>query len=79
MSVRLTDTGLIELSGVCTLEDGEKLQQCLLASPEACVDWRSCTSAHTTVIQILMAAQPVLLGPPQNHFLQNHLGSVLKQ
>jgi hypothetical protein len=78
MTVRLTQAGTIELDGVCTLEDAEKLQQYLLSDPKAAVDWRSCTGAHTSVIQILLAARPTLLGPPQNDFLRNCVNPLLE-
>ena len=70
MSVHRAESGVIELSGDCTLEDAEILQQQLLEVPGAAVDWRSCETAHTAVIQVLLAAQPKLLGPPIGRFLR---------
>ena len=35
MTVRLAADGTIELDGVCPIEDAEKLQQYLIADPQA--------------------------------------------
>jgi len=62
MTVHLLDTGVIELTGACPSEDAETLLQQLLLAPDAQVDWRSCESAHTAVIQVLLLARPRMLG-----------------
>jgi len=77
MTVRLTGDGTIELDGVCPNEDAEKLQQYLIADPHASVDWHSCAVAHTSVIQILLAARPVLRGPPVGDFLRDHIAPLM--
>ena len=77
MTVRVATDGTIELDGACPIEDAEKLQQYLIADPQARVDWRSCDSAHTSVIQILLAAKPLLRGPPAGDFLRNHVSPLL--
>ena len=77
MTVRLAADGTIELAGFCAIEDAEKLQQYLLADPQAAVDWRSCAQAHTAVVQILLAARPVLRGPAAGEFLQQHIDPLL--
>jgi hypothetical protein len=64
MTIKLSPAGVIELTGICTSDEGEILLQHLLASPNNMVDWRGCEAAHTAVIQVLMAARPRLLGPP---------------
>ena len=71
MTVQLLASGTIELEGICPSDDAEVLLQHLLATPGALVDWRACESAHTAVIQILMAAKPRLLGPPAARHLQD--------
>ena len=53
----------IELVGACPGADAEPLLQLLLSHPGATVDWRGCRSAHTAVVQVLMAVRPRLLGP----------------
>jgi hypothetical protein len=78
MTVRLAADGAIVLDGACPLEDAEKLQQYLIADPQACVDWRACAAAHTAVVQILLAAQPTLRGPPASDFLRNHVEPLMK-
>ena len=70
MTVQLSQTGTITLTGDCTSDEAELLLQLLSVSPTPLVDWRACTSAHTAIIQILMAAKPDLLGPPAGGFLQ---------
>ena len=78
MTVRLSADGTIVLDGICPLEDAEKLQQYLLSAQGAAVDWRSCVSAHTAVLQILHAARPLLRGPPQGDFLRNYVEPLMK-
>jgi hypothetical protein len=64
MSVSISASGTIVLTGDCMSEEAESLLQLLLSTPGATVDWRLCTSAHSAVIQILIAAAPPLQGPP---------------
>jgi hypothetical protein len=64
MTVRIAPSGFIELLGACPSQDAEPLLQSLLCTPQATVDWRGCQSAHTAVVQVLMAVRPRLLGPP---------------
>jgi len=64
MTIRLSADGAIELEGICSSDEAEPLLQHLLATEHATVDWRGCESAHTAVIQVLMATAPKLLGPP---------------
>jgi hypothetical protein len=64
MSISLTASGKILLEGECAHEEAEQLLQLLLSTPGAVVDWRACTSAHSAVIQVLLAAMPPMLGPP---------------
>jgi hypothetical protein len=64
MTIRLSAKGAIELEGTCSSDEAETLLQHLLATPNPTVDWRGCEAAHTAVVQVLMAAQPKLLGPP---------------
>lgn len=64
MSVRRVDDQTIALEGFCPIEDAEPLLQLLLAAPAAAVDWRACVGAHTAVVQILIAANRNLMGPP---------------
>jgi hypothetical protein len=76
MTIHMSGTS-IELEGSCASEDAEILLQHLLASPTASVDWRACESAHTAVIQVLMAAKPKLLGPPAGRALKDWVEPVL--
>ena len=71
MTVQITPDGSIALGGICGSEDAEALLQQLLAHPAATVDWRACEAAHTAVVQVLMAARPILVGPPVSVQLKN--------
>jgi hypothetical protein len=62
MSVRRHDNGTIVLDGRCPVEDAEPLLQLLQANPSAPLDWTRCGHLHTAVLQVIMAARPVLLG-----------------
>lgn len=78
MTVELQAQGTIVLAGRCPSEDAEVLLQHLLACPLATVDWSACESAHTAVIQVLLAAKPKLLGPPKNAFLAQSVEPLLE-
>jgi hypothetical protein len=67
MTVRVSAQGLLVLEGSCPSEDAERLLQHLATSPDATVDLRGCESAHTAVIQVLMAFKPKSQGPPSDH------------
>lgn len=71
MTVRIGTGGCIELVGVCPSGDAEPLLQLLLADRGAVVDWRECRSAHTAVVQVLMAVKPKLVGPPADDRLKD--------
>jgi hypothetical protein len=77
MTVRSSNPGDIVLEGVCFAEDAEILLQKLTAAPNARVDMRACESAHTAVIQVLMAARPKLLGPPAGSALKDRVYPIL--
>jgi hypothetical protein len=77
MTVRLTTHGEIVLEGACSSEDAEILLQNLIATPAARVDLRACETAHTAVIQVLLAANPNLLGPPAGAALRDWVYPIL--
>jgi hypothetical protein len=79
MTVAINANGTIELSGACPVEDAEELLQHLLAQPNAKIDWRPCESAHTAVIQVLLVAKLLPIGPPQNAFLRDHVEPQLRR
>jgi hypothetical protein len=70
MTIKLSPTGVVELTGVCSSDEGEILLQHLLTNPNIMVDWRGCEAAHTAVIQVLMAARSKVLGPPAAALLE---------
>jgi len=73
LTVRLVSGSVIELEGICPIEDAEPLLRHLLSAPHATVDWRACEQAHTAVIQILLAAGVPLRGPPAGAILRDHV------
>ena len=77
MTATVSADGVVALEGACALEDAEVLQQHLLARGDAIVDWRSCETAHTAVIQILLAARPRLQGVPAGEFLRQFVAPLL--
>jgi hypothetical protein len=70
-------SGSIRLEGDCPLEDSEILVQMLTLADPAVVDWRDCTGIHTAVLQILIAGNIKLVGPPASAFLRQHIDPVL--
>jgi hypothetical protein len=77
MTVRFTTQGEIVLEGACCSEDAEILLRNLIAMPAAQVDLRACESAHTAVIQVLLAATPKMLGPPAGAALRDWVYPIL--
>ena len=76
MSVRRGDDGAtIVLDGRCAVEEAEPLLQLLQASPAACLDWRQCTHLHTAVLQVILAAQPQLIGHCGDAWVQRWVAS----
>lgn len=73
MTVESSTSGPIRLTGVCPLEDAERLLQALLISPGQAVDLTACNAAHTAVIQVLVAVMPVIEGPPAGEFLRTFI------
>lgn len=79
MTVAIHANGTIALSGACPVEDAEELLQYLLTMPNAPVDWRSCESAHAAVLQVLLVAKSIPLGPPKSAFLRDHVEPQLRR
>jgi hypothetical protein len=63
MTVVRHDADRIVLEGICGVEDAEPLLQMLVETPAAAVDWRPCGSLHTAVVQVILTAEPALIGP----------------
>jgi hypothetical protein len=77
MTVGVLDDGTVFLEGACPSEDAEQLLQLLLTSSGAAVDWSACDSAHTAVLQVLLAVKPTLRGRPRNAFLAGQVAPCL--
>ena len=56
MTVRRSDTGIVILDGVCSVEDAEPLLVMLQATPAAVIDWTPCRQLHTAVVQVILAS-----------------------
>jgi hypothetical protein len=78
MTVRLREDSIVELIGVCPIEDAEALLALLSGNPGARVDWRECEQAHAAVVQVLRAARVTPLGPPRGAFLSHLVEPELK-
>jgi hypothetical protein len=78
MSVSLDSRGTILLEGACVNEDAEALVQLFLSNSGAIVDWRGCTSAHSAVVQVLLAAGTTPQGPASGTHLARWVEPVLR-
>jgi hypothetical protein len=77
MTVQMSTDGVILLEGTCPSEDAEAVLRYLSSHPTASIDWRACESAHTAVIQALMASRAKLLGPPCGKALRQWVAPAL--
>jgi hypothetical protein len=69
MTLRISGDGAVALVGDCPSEDADALLRHLCIHRTADVDWRECESAHTAVVQVLIAARIRPQGPAANRFL----------
>lgn len=76
MTVR-SEGGVIHLEGHCGTEDVEPLLRHLLAAATPRVEWHRCEHAHTAIIQLLLNAQPLMDGAPDDVFLRHHIAPLL--
>ena len=77
MTIRRREDGVVELTGKCESVDAEVLLGYLLADRGASIDWRDCDTAHTAVVQVILAAGVAPLGPPRGQFLNDVVGPLL--
>jgi hypothetical protein len=77
MTVRATDSGVVELADACPAEDAERLLRLLIERPIATIDWRSCHQAHGAVVQVLLASNVSVRGPPRCQFLERFIAPLL--
>ena len=77
MTVTIRGDGVIALMGSCPVEDAEALLQQLLAAPSPKVDWSACETAHTAVIQVLLASGIAPSGEPKSQFLRDYISGAL--
>jgi hypothetical protein len=72
MSVRL-DGDAIRLEGRCRIEDAETLLGLLVEDGRRSIDLSLAGPLHSAVVQILMAAKPIISGRPDDPFLCAHV------
>ena len=77
MSVRIEDE-IVVIEGRCRIEEAETLLGYLLENGDRPVDLSACETMHSAVVQILMAAQPVISGRPIDPFLCAHILPLLE-
>jgi hypothetical protein len=77
MTLRIGEGDAVELVGACPSGDAEVLLRHLCAHPDAPIDWRLCESAHTAVVQVLLATRARPKGPPANRFLATFVEPML--
>jgi hypothetical protein len=74
MTVRLNEAGVIVIEGKSPVEDAEILLEHLHTHPSATIDCSGCHFMHTAVVQVLMAANPKMLGPCGDDFVRTWSG-----
>jgi hypothetical protein len=79
VTVRRDDDGTVWLVDDCLAEDADLLLQHLLDRAEAPIDWSLCRSAHTAVVQVLLAARRLPVGEPKGSFLKEVIGPALSR
>ncbi len=62
MTIARDASGMIVLSGHCTVEDAEPLLQLFQATPDASLHWTQCESLHTAVLQVILVVRPAVNG-----------------
>jgi hypothetical protein len=72
MSARL-DGNVIVLEGACRVEDAEPLLGWLQADRGLIVDLTGAEHLHTSVLQVLMAVRPALIGTVRDAFIREWL------
>lgn len=77
MSVSFGDN-VIHLAGRCLAEDAEALLAVMLENPGAVVDVSGAQKLHLALVQILLAACPVVQGAASNTNLPRHLTDLLQ-
>lgn len=77
MTVRISEAGVIELSGRCGVEDAEVLQRHLLAAPGSTIEWKGCELLHAAVVQVLLVGGPRVRGQPKTAFLRAHIAPII--
>ena len=64
------ESASVALVGVCDAEDASPLVELLLEYREAAIDLRECERAHTSIVQLVLAARRPVAGPAGDAFLR---------
>jgi hypothetical protein len=62
---------------VCTVEEGLPLCEFLKSGEALQVDLAACSFLHTALLQLLLAARPILASPPTDPYLARWVGPLL--
>ncbi|TWA85246.1 hypothetical protein FBY14_11586 [Azospirillum brasilense] len=65
------DDRTARFEGACTVEEAIPLAEWLCAAEEPRLDLGGCTSLHTALLQVLLAAGKPIAVPPQGAFLRD--------
>ncbi len=77
MTVAIVGEDVVRLFGHARLDDAETLCAALVGRSERIVDICGLESAHTAVIQALLALKPAIVGEPSDAFLRAHIAPML--
>jgi hypothetical protein len=62
------------LEGICPVEDAEPLLQMLQMTPAGPLDWTRCNQLHTAVLQVILAAGVMPVGPCGDAWVRQWVG-----
>jgi hypothetical protein len=69
VSLRRDADGTIVLHGSCPVDEADALHRLLLSDPTARLDWTQCNHLHSAILQLVLAARPILTGACGDPFI----------
>lgn len=78
MTIKL-DGQVIRLEAACPVDDAEPLLELLQRGTHLTVDVEGCGRIHTAVLQVLLAARPIVTGVPADSFARDWLLPMLRE
>jgi hypothetical protein len=73
------DKKLAEFTDAISIEDAEILLEWLKKTPKSRLDLKQCTHLHAAILQVMMAANPIIAAWPQAEHLRAWLQAALNQ